>query len=1082
MKQTHPAPRRMILIGYLLPVALALIACVRWFSSGRFIAGGYVAPYVREGLAGELASMWNHQSVPTGSASFAVVGAPDVLLIRLTGAVGLPAAAAQFLLYAVLFSLAALGASHLTATWVRRPWPVAYAGTMANAYLLVNHPNPVPPLAIGLAGLFAAQVVRAARGDTVRAAPLAALSLGVGYLAQSPSLVGVVLGVVLAGAFVASLRWGRDGLVRMARLALRALPVAILLNLWWLVPYVMTVQSPGIRFTARSDLALWAWTAVVLAYAVLGARALEWTADAVEAARGRLAPLVHPFGRSAITQAGAPVAVLAAIAAFAYPWPLWSGSIAPQTSAGLPGSRVAVPEDWHRLADQINAAPDPGRVLVLPFTDSAEVTTAWGYHGVDQIPAQLLRRPTLQQLSRDSGTAPSTVVTLVAAVQNNLLAGDTAGAYALLQRLGIGHVVVRSDVLGGAPDLPARLRAAMAGVPESTMEGQYAVATSFRTGVRTSAVRLADELLAPADPAALDETMLGLPLSAATTADSALARGGAWTIDGRTGTGTLDLPRAGPVTLNRPTTSDPMFWAQLNHGYLRLTDAETVTVDGRPLPARPQLRVPLNTPAAVAIAVNGAPRILPPEGVPVQIGADATVTAYAPLKKGMTNVAFGTQSTCNRANDAPAPGMELLAGGVTQLTSVGDAACVSGPVRAIAGAAAYRIQIDVRTVSGAAPRLCLWVEGAGCLPAEQPTGGPADGWQRYQTVALASTSAPLQLIAYADGPQETQEARTVVQYRNPIVQALTVAGQRKLTGASAPPATPTLTAGQHRFDFHSRLSDAHLGGFSPLRDCLPGGTGGDKAHSLLDTDGVLRLTARIGIACVQAPLVGGITSSMYELQLDYRTIIGRTARVCVWQEGPDQCAVQPAMTRSRDWQHLDTTFRIASGTRRLLLYAYADGNAGTPTPAPTAVEYRAASVRPTQPTVVVASETGTTDQPTVSAATIIRQRADYYRVRLHNVSGTQVLVLADSYADGWRLDGLPSGWTARHLKADGYANGWLITGIGEASVTLAYSPAVIGYVADALSFAVALRLAVVWAYRRKSFWIRLRPGVRRSLG
>jgi arabinofuranan 3-O-arabinosyltransferase len=64
-----------------------------------------------------------------------------------------------------------------------------------------------------------------------------------------------------------------------------------------------------------------------------------------------------------------------------------------------------------------------------------------------------------------------------------------------------------------------------------------------------------------------------------------------------------------------------------------------------------------------------------------------------------------------------------------------------------------------------------------------------------------------------------------------------------------------------------------------------------------------------------------------------------------------------------------------------------------------------------------------------------------YRVAVHGAAGAFPLVLAESYAPGWALDGLPAGWTARHLAVDGYANGWLIEGTGDAVLRLRYRPA-----------------------------------------
>jgi arabinofuranan 3-O-arabinosyltransferase len=187
--------------------------------------------------------------------------------------------------------------------------------------------------------------------------------------------------------------------------------------------------------------------------------------------------------------------------------------------------------------------------------------------------------------------------------------------------------------------------------------------------------------------------------------------------------------------------------------------------------------------------------------------------------------------------------------------------------------------------------------------------------------------------------------------------------------------------------------------------------------------------------------------------------------------------VLPALGRSPDWQHLDTTFRVDPGTRRLFLYLYADGGAAERT----AVDYRAATLQPTLSTVLVASQADVVGPPSTTTAISLASRPDRFRVRVRELGGTRLLVLADSYAAGWHLDGLPDGWHATHVIADGYANGWILTGDGDATLTLAYQPAMLGYLAEFVSAGTAGRLALgglvglVGVFRRGGVPRRRRP-------
>src|SRR5581483_7276806 len=91
---------------------------------------------------------------------------------------------------------------------------------------------------------------------------------------------------------------------------------------------------------------------------------------------------------------------------------------------------------------------------------------------------------------------------------------------------------------------------------------------------------------------------------------------------------------------------------------------------------------------------------------------------------------------------------------------------------------------------------------------------------------------------------------------------------------------------------------------------------------------------------------------------------------------------------------------------------------------------------------------------------------------VHGATGPFTLVLAESYAPGWVVDGLPNGWSARHVEVDGYGNGWLITGSGNAVLTLQYGPdrwCRAALIVSALGATLALGLA---GWRR---WARRAP-------
>jgi arabinofuranan 3-O-arabinosyltransferase len=458
--------------------------------------------------------------------------------------------------------------------------------------------------------------------------------------------------------------------------------------------------------------------------------------------------------------------------------------------------------------------------------------------------------------------------------------------------------------------------------------------------------------------------------------------------------------------------------------------------------------------------VDGVPQPLPVGGAPVRIATGTTVSAYSAVSGATTEVQFGPLGDCDRHSAAPVLALTRPDPHSIQLSAADDAACVSGAVRPVPGTVAYRVRLDVRSVSGAPPRLCLWREDTGCLTLNQPGYEPGNGWQHYEAVAVPppGPATPLQLFLYADGPAGLSDAMTVVRYRDVRVDGLALAGQATLTGQAAPETTLSLAAGVHHVAFGAALSGHQLGAFSTLQDCFTDATKADKRHTYSTANGVMRLTSVNGTACVRAAAGGPVAASWYHLGIDYRTASGQPARICVWEDGPNRCATVPALSTSGGWQHLDTTFRIDPGTRGLFLYLYADGGAA----AATAVEYRAPTLRPTLSTVLVAAQADVAGAQSPSTLTQLASRPDRVRVRVRELRGTRVLVFTDSYAAGWHLKGLPASWHATHVVADGYANGWILTGDGDATLTLAYRPALPGYLAEYASAGAAACLALAW--------------------
>jgi arabinofuranan 3-O-arabinosyltransferase len=216
--------------------------------------------------------------------------------------------------------------------------------------------------------------------------------------------------------------------------------------------------------------------------------------------------------------------------------------------------------------------------------------------------------------------------------------------------------------------------------------------------------------------------------------------------------------------------------------------------------------------------------------------------------------------------------------------------------------------------------------------------------------------------------------------------------------------------------------------------------------------GLLQLSARADSGCVWTGLDPSPASRTYQVTVDYRTVSGQPARVCIWEVGPDRCILQPGLVASDGWHHFVAQFVADAGTEQLRLYVYADGQADPPTE----VDYRHLGLRPVLPVSITVLQLPTTFRRTSSRVSVIGVHPGRVNVRLNCMAGRVLLVLTESYAPGWQLTGLPRTWRARHLVIDGYANGWLVTGRGNAELALEYAPE---RAAEAANRASALALA-----------------------
>jgi arabinofuranan 3-O-arabinosyltransferase len=172
-----------------------------------------------------------------------------------------------------------------------------------------------------------------------------------------------------------------------------------------------------------------------------------------------------------------------------------------------------------------------------------------------------------------------------------------------------------------------------------------------------------------------------------------------------------------------------------------------------------------------------------------------------------------------------------------------------------------------------------------------------------------------------------------------------------------------------------------------------------------------------------------------DVRLDYRTVRGSAARICLWQAGPDRCAALPPLEQGPGWHRLVASVRPSPGTDRMQLFLYADGNGEQPT----ITEYRAVQFAPANSVAFLGlPDTLASPLPTVRYARVAPWK---FKAHVEGAVRPFMLVAAEGYSPGWRLRrtdrDLPE---PLQVEVNEYANGWLIPWKGSYDLVLEYGP------------------------------------------
>ncbi len=796
--------------------------------------------------------------------------------------------------------------------------------------------------------------------------------------------------------------------------------------------------------------------ALVLIYLMLFALFLEF--------------LLHSMWRmqSIAAVGGMSTALGVAGTAFLFPIPLITGDVIPDQRPGLPSAHVMVPAEWDAIGDLVHDSPVSGKVLILPVNQYYQVTTSWGYHGVDLAP-QFFDRPVVQMLPGGYFGELAGYEALFQSVENSLVQGDIAAASAAAESLGVSHIVIRRDIESGPLNLryaDADLLSANAeDLPEAVVIHDGEVALVVELADASGLVRLEQAVLSTGQDLTQAVSDSGLPV---VQHGNSPATGITWTAQNMEDELSLFAAQAGEYQVQMFSRS--RFPVELTQTWNRA---------GAELRLEPTLQAYANGSAldfgsVATLAVDA-------EGYEMLVVDGQTVSSNRPFMVGNGSVIEARRTIALGPLDSPRAAGDCNNIDARPLAEVGisstvedinvivaareHTACVVSDAPVLTEPAQIRIPFAVR--QGDTASACLWLATEQRCVDTARASDPAGELVLTQPAGLEG----LELFLYADASQGPASVAYGMASRRSIH---TIASATVSTAASS---VVELAAGEHVFSSERADSRSVLASFGSLGDCDNSDGRSVEEAELWSSDdaGLIRLGATAHTACLIAAVDGSGVGSL-TISFDHRTLSGRPARYCLWVEGPSYCAQSGNLASTEQWTNERVTVTIPDDVVSLDLYLYADGpDNGT---SRTVVEFRDVDIARAHPERLVVSpvtvDAGSSNgSASVKPASVEASQTapGSWGVSVAGLEQTSLLVLAESFAPGWKIGDLPEGWSAEPIMVDGWAQGWWLTGTGDAQLSVDYGPGRYTHYANLLSAIGALGFVLIGLRsRRQSSW------------
>ena len=253
--------------SYTIVFVISSVIVSRWFVTGTFISTGDMGAFIRRGWEPGMAWAWNSQISGAGSAAHTIGRAFEFGLIHMVGLFGGDETVAQWLFYTLIYGAVAVGVAFAAGAVVRHDLAVIVAGTFGvmNGFFLTRLPNPLNIISVATVALVTGIALRVARGRRIPAVVGGVALMPTSFLAFNPPMLVVAFAWASLGTLVlALLVVGRRGMLRLLKWLVMAAPWALLLNLYWMIPFAGVYTGGGgpesnATFTDPTN---WSWATV----------------------------------------------------------------------------------------------------------------------------------------------------------------------------------------------------------------------------------------------------------------------------------------------------------------------------------------------------------------------------------------------------------------------------------------------------------------------------------------------------------------------------------------------------------------------------------------------------------------------------------------------------------------------------------------------------------------------------------------------------------------------------------------------------------------------------------------------------